>query len=374
MGMGTYKTVILEAFLLFPVVAFLITVPYLVHSYRKYGSAVGLRTVIVYSFVLYLMCVYFLVVLPLPPIEQVAAMTTPYVQPVPFGWVADTIKEGRKALDAGGGYLSLVINKAFFQAFFNMVMTIPFGMYLRYYFKCGLLRTTMLSLGLSLFFELTQLSGLYGLYPRPYRIFDVDDLMLNTLGGVVGYGLVGPLMKVLPTREQLDKASFRRGREVSFTRRVLAFVTDILVIALLWLAMRWLMPGIDQLPLPGMGIVALGYFMVVPLLFGGRTAGYSLVRLRVMGTDERPARWWQLVLRFGLLVGVLIALPWGVSALLEWRVACGHLDESTAVLMRFVLMGVWAFAVLYLFICAAMRRPLFYERLSKTEVVSTVER
>lgn len=373
MGMGTYKTVILEAFLFFPVVAFLITVPYLVHSYRKYGSALGLRTVIVYSFVLYLMCVYFLVVLPLPPIEQVAAMTTPYVQLVPFGWVADTIKEGREALDAGGGYLSLVFNRGFFQAFFNMVMTVPFGMYLRYYFKCGLLKTTMLSLGLSLFFELTQLSGLYGLYPRPYRIFDVDDLMLNTLGGVVGYGLVGPLMKVLPSREQLDRASLRRGREVSFTRRVLAFVADVLVIALLWLVGRWLAPGLDQLPLPGMGIVALGYFMVVPLVLGGRTVGYSLVRLRVMGADGHPARWWQLVLRFGLFMGVVLGIPWAVDTLLEWCVGCGRLDASSAMLVRLVLMGVWTFVMLYLFIRAAMRHPLFYERLSKTEVVSTVE-
>lgn len=47
----------------------------------------------------------------------------------------------------------------------------------------------MLTLGLSLVFELTQLSGLFGLYPRPYRLADVDDLMTNTLGGMVGYWL-----------------------------------------------------------------------------------------------------------------------------------------------------------------------------------------
>lgn len=375
MGMGTYKTVILEAFLLFPIVALLITVPYLVHSYRRYGSALGLRTVVVYSFVLYLMCVYFLVVLPLPPIDQVAALTTPYVQLVPFAWVADTFKEAHVVAGEPASYLSLVRNKAFLQAFFNVVMTVPFGMYLRYYFRCGLLKTAVLSLGLSLFFELTQLSGLYGLYPRPYRIFDVDDLMLNTLGGVVGYALVGPLMRVLPTREELDAASLRRGRQVSFTRRVLALAFDGVIVAVLCGAVHWMLGrlGWIELPVSSAYIVIVVYFVGVPLVLGGRTLGYVLLRLRVVSSDGRSARWWQLVTRFGMLVGVFVLLPWLVDLVLGWRVSYGLTDASSAALLKVVLGGLWAFVGLYLFIRAAMHKPLFYERLSKTELLSTVE-
>ena len=40
--------------------------------------------------------------------------------------------------------------------------------------------------GLTLSVELTQLTGLWGLYPCAYRQFNVDDLMLNALGVVVG--------------------------------------------------------------------------------------------------------------------------------------------------------------------------------------------
>ena len=71
--------------------------------------------------------------------------------------------------------------------FFNFIMIIPFGIYLRYYFRCGFRRTFLFSFLLSLFFELTQLTGLYFLYPRGYRLFDVDDLLNNTLGGIAGY-------------------------------------------------------------------------------------------------------------------------------------------------------------------------------------------
>jgi glycopeptide antibiotics resistance protein len=37
--------------------------------------------------------------------------------------------------------------------------------------------------------ELTQLTGIWGLYPCPYRQFDVDDLILNTTGVVIGFAL-----------------------------------------------------------------------------------------------------------------------------------------------------------------------------------------
>ena len=63
---------------------------------------------------------------------------------------------------------------ALWQVLFNILLTVPFSVYLRYYFKQSLLRATVLSFGLSLFFELTQLSALYGFYPGPYRLAAVE--------------------------------------------------------------------------------------------------------------------------------------------------------------------------------------------------------
>jgi glycopeptide antibiotics resistance protein len=52
-------------------------------------------------------------------------------------------------------------------------------------------RTAVLSgFGLSLTVELTQLTGIWGLYPCPYRHFDIDDLILNTAGVALGFVLV----------------------------------------------------------------------------------------------------------------------------------------------------------------------------------------
>ena len=52
--------------ILFPIIALLATVPFMIGQYQKYGSVSSYRYVVVFSFLLYLMMCYFLVILPLP--------------------------------------------------------------------------------------------------------------------------------------------------------------------------------------------------------------------------------------------------------------------------------------------------------------------
>ncbi len=66
----------------------------------------------------------------------------------------------------------------------NVAAFIPFGIFLPiFYVKCrSIFFTAWYSLELSLFVELIQLISKAG-------SFDVDDLLLNTLGGMIGYVL-----------------------------------------------------------------------------------------------------------------------------------------------------------------------------------------
>lgn len=231
--MNIYQEVIIKAFIFFPLVAALITLPYIAYNYYKYGSIVKLRVAIIYSFVLYLLCSYFLVILPLPSIEKVQALTTPRAQLIPLAFIGDIIKDSEIILNDPSTYASILHNNSLLQVVFNLFMTIPFGMYLRYYFKCSLKKTIILTFGLSLFFELTQLSGLYFIYPRNYRLFDVDDLMINTLGEICGYFIIAPFLKLLPSRESLDNISFEHGHHISFFRRLYAITIDLICIYIL---------------------------------------------------------------------------------------------------------------------------------------------
>ena len=52
-----------------------------------------------------------------------------------------------------------------------------------------------LGCGLSGFIELSQVTGLYGVYPCPYRTFDTADLVLNVAGVVAGFAALRALRR-----------------------------------------------------------------------------------------------------------------------------------------------------------------------------------
>ena len=369
--MGDYPVVILQAFILFPIVAFLFTLPYVVLNYHKYGSVLSLRIIIVYSFILYLMCIYFLVILPLPSIAEVSAMTGARMQLVPFKFVGDILRRAHIVPSQPRTYTG-IFNPAFFQFLFNVIMTVPFGIYLRYYFKCRFLKTLILSFCLSLFFELTQLSGLYFIYPRSYRLFDVDDLLANTLGGVFGYAIISPFLKILPSRERIDKVSFHRGRQVSLTRRLISAMFDLIVVALLGgLASTFL--RIFHLDIPHFGAMVLFlYFSLVPMVFKGRTFGKFITKTRIASFKNVRTRWYQYPLRVGSFLLVMYVIPW-----LFYRILIPWLDRRSAAaaglaLLSLMVSGIYFFYLFFAAIMAVLHKRLFYEKISGTHIVSTI--
>ena len=114
MYMHTYIWVVKQAVFFFPLIAFLITIPYRLHNYHKYGSVILAKTVIVYSFILYLLCAYFLVILPLPSRESVLRMTSPRMQLIPLHFIQDVLSEAHKL----SGYARFLRNPAVFQFLF----------------------------------------------------------------------------------------------------------------------------------------------------------------------------------------------------------------------------------------------------------------
>ena len=60
--MNSYTLPIKVAVLTFPFLAMFITAPILIYYYRKYGELGKLRSLILYSFVFYLLCAYDLAV------------------------------------------------------------------------------------------------------------------------------------------------------------------------------------------------------------------------------------------------------------------------------------------------------------------------
>lgn len=368
----------------FPFVAALITFLYMVFQYRRYGSILLLRTTVLYSFILYLMCAYFLTMLPLPKIEDVAKLTTPYLQLEPFKDVVVWLNKSGAVLSQPSTWIRL-INRDLFVMVANIVMTIPFGIYLRYYFRCSWKKTLFLSLGLSLIFELTQLSALFGIYPRPYRLCETDDLITNTLGGMIGYWIAKPLTRHLPTRERIDEVAYRKGMHVSVTRRITAALVDLFLLGMTGLFFILLDHPLHAILLGGrytvwlmvfIGIYAVlivAYFIIGEWLQGGLTIGKRLTHIRLVDarTGGRP-KLWQCAVRYSLLYFAFLPLPFAALFFLLYAFR----DESvqwTWLVLCILLMLIYVTSFIWIVVSVLNRSSqLPHGVLSKTDNISTL--
>ncbi|MBO5375574.1 MAG: VanZ family protein [Bacilli bacterium] len=365
--MSTYELAIKVSFLIFPIIAFIITIPYMIRQYHKYGSIPMLRTIIVYSFVLYLLVAYLMVILPLPSIKEVSLMTTPWTQLIPFRFINDIIMYSGFDINDFSTYLSALKEPLIYVNIFNFLLTIPFGIYLRYYFNRKWWEVLILSFILSFFFEITQLSGLYGIYPRPYRLFDVDDLIVNTLGGLFGH-IITPLFSfILPTRKRLDEISYENGKKVSFARRTVAFFIDCIVINVIAIIFVLLFE-IEVISI-FYSFIYLIYFVLFSFVFKGRTIGKSIVKLKIIDKNNKNVKLYQLLIKYGMMYIIF----YKIYDILKWSINISNINEITSlisVIISILLIFIYLKTVLDILL---KKERLFYELLSNTKNISTIK-
>lgn len=130
------------------------------------------------------------------------------------------------------------------------------------------------------FFELTQLSGLYFLYPGPYRLADIDDIIQNTTGGCIGYALGALAVWLLPSRDKIDEEALEAGSQVSQIHVGLSLLIDTIIVAIPY--------NLSNTTIPFSLFITL-YFAVIPL-FNGKTLGSALLRFKLSYEKQRISR------------------------------------------------------------------------------------
>lgn len=317
-------------FLAFPLVALLLALPYALYQYRRFGAISIWKTFVVFTFILYCMCAISLIVFPLPkdPSQIVEIAQTPQLQPFHF------VEQIRETTDFSWADRSTwgptLKARAAYEAYFNVLLTVPLGAYLCYLFRCRWWMALLIGMATTLLFETSQLTGLFGIYDHPYRLFDVDDLILNTTGTMLGFWLMIPLAWALPSMDEVNEQARERGSSrVSLTRRVLAAVVDLAVLAVLFV-LAWIMfsptdvqiakalavdpsrAGAKTLAFRFIGglfadpmtalLLALGIgavlFAVIPMASKGRTIGKALVGIRIVKADGGDAPAWGYWVRY----------------------------------------------------------------------------
>jgi glycopeptide antibiotics resistance protein len=347
------------------------------------------------------LCAYYLVILPLPADTTAVVPYAQHPQLVPFSFVADFLAKSGFELTSPGTWASALISSEMYSVVFNVFLFVPLGMFLRFYFKRKWWQALLAGFAMSLFFEVSQLTGLFGMYLHPYRLFDVDDLMVNTFGAMLGFWIMGPARKALPDMDVVNQEARERGIRVSLTRRVLAFVLD-LVIAYIVLAIFMVATLLlrifpsemgagaqSVLSLPGLDLVVvlLIFFVLVPQLMRGRTLGQRVLKLVVVRPDATRARWYQFLARYTLLFLLIFTIPYCLNFLSAGsQEPLGATEASTLIETFFeglpLLTLLWMIAVVGWLISLLVRNhkakkrgqmvTLLYELMSNTRVM-TVE-
>lgn len=350
------------AFYTFPIAAALFTLPFLIVQYRRHGYIHKYRALMLYLLLLYLMNALYLVILPLPDsIHNSPPAAESYAQWIPFHFVADIIRETEARLDSPVTYVRLLTERAFVQMMFNVLLTVPFGMFMRHYFRTRWAVCLLSTLLLSLFFEITQVTGIYGIFDYPYRLFDVDDLMTNTAGGMLGFVLAEWLGRWLPRTDKLDERTDLTRRRVSYTQRGIAFLID-------WAILLPPFAVLSVLHVPySYVLIVVGYFIVLPYWTNGATPGKWLVRIRLKGRGERLTLG-ELAVRYGLLY--LLAGGANVAYL---RAAAHGISTAVFLLFTFALFVLNAAIAIHVLSCLFNRnRQLIHEQKSGTTHVIAV--
>lgn len=317
-------------FLAFPLVALLLALPYALYQYRRFGAVSIWKTFVVFTFILYCLCAVSLVVFPLPkdPSAVVEIAQTPQLQPF---HVIEQIRETTDFSFADRSTWGPTLRaQAVYEAIFNVMLTMPLGAYLCYLFRCRWWMALLIGFATTLMFETSQLTGLFGIYDHPYRLFDVDDLILNTTGTMLGFWLMIPISWALPSMNEVNEQAREKGAaRVTFPRRLLATIVDLAILIALF-ALAWIMlsptdaqiakalaidpsrAGAKTLAFRFVGglladpmsaiLIALGIgavlFAVIPQISHGRTIGKAIVGVRIVATNGSNAPAWSYWVRY----------------------------------------------------------------------------
>lgn len=263
-------------------------VPYVAWSYRR-RSTLGLgHALITVAAIVYAMALWTYTILPLPDAAtMVCAAGGAGTQLVPFGSLGD--------IDLAANGLR---DPALLQLVANVALFVPFGMLARHLFRPRRVWWVLVAgAGVSLLIELTQLTGVWGVYPCAYRVFDVDDLITNTVGTGIGI-LLAPVLRFVPGQEVLPSDE---PRVVRPARRLIGMGVDLVTvtvssffvyvaIAVVGQEAGWF-PGGAPLGLLS-GSVTLGCALVVnlgvPWFARGATLGQLLTLVRPVDKHGRP--------------------------------------------------------------------------------------
>jgi glycopeptide antibiotics resistance protein len=350
--------------------ALLMILPHTIISYSRQKRINVRWETYIYGFVLYLICAYFMTMLPLPSegYFDVIPPLRDQVQLIPFKCFFETNLLRSPVASA------VII--------FNLFLTVPLGIFLRFLFGFKFGKTLLSGFAFSLLCEITQITGLFFIYPAPYRIFDVDDLIINTLGAVVGYLIFPLISRVFPKAEDTSH-QVTQGSEASFFQRCAATASDIVMIFIISTLLIVCVPPIRTMVSGSYTLlripIFLGIFIIIGALYSfalaDRMLGYKLTGLKLLQKGGKRVSRPRAALRSVVIYSFVVGIPLGVTFLLSLNTEYAGMLSVLWVLIGAILMVCAAAIILEMMFNAVTHgSSMVYDRIFDTYVAYSKSR
>lgn len=187
--------------------------PLLMLQSRRFGQLTWRRSIADVMFAIYLAALVAYTLLPLPDLDWCADHEGTHLLLRPFHSIDDI-------LTAGSARTTAVL-----QVVFNVVLFVPLGAFLRRHVGISVAKSTFVGLLTSVLIECTQATGIWGIYDCSYRWADIDDVLTNTTGALIG-ALLAPLFLGWLTPPAQEARIRRQPRPVTRSRRFLGMLID----------------------------------------------------------------------------------------------------------------------------------------------------
>jgi len=258
--MGTYRAdtiiTVVGTILLLP----LAMLPILARVTRRYGGLRGWPTLAAVGLLGSTVALAAFTVFPLPEpdsLECTGGTLSSYWQ---TDWFASIALIGD--VWAQVGLPAVLWSSAFLQVLLNVVLFVPYGFFLHQVTRWRVPMVVLAGLGTSALIEVTQGTGVFWLYPCPYRLLDVDDLIVNTLGAAFGVLLSVAAARLRWTHPE-PHADLDRP---TIARRIIAASIDFGLVYFVWIVAEIVWHAVRHTDGPDL-VLAPGSALVLVVLF-----------------------------------------------------------------------------------------------------------
>ena len=353
-----------------PILALLIILPHTIINYSRQKKINVRWETYIYIFVLYLICAYFMTMLPLPSegYFDVIPPLSEQVQLIPFNCFFET-----NLLRSPVAAAVIIL---------NLFLTVPLGVFMRFLFGFKFVKTTLSGFIFSLLCEITQITGLFFIYPAPYRVFDVDDLIINTLGAIVGYFITPLILRIIPKLDDGSK-QVTQGSEASFFQRCAATLSDIVIISVISVTLIACIPHIREMLSNNDSLFRIPIFLGIFLLIGAlysfilseNMLGYKLTGLKLLQKGGKKVSRLRAALRSVVIYSLVVGIPLAVTFLLTVNTEYAGLMSVLWVLIGAILMVCAAAIILEMaFNAVTHGSSMIYDRIFNTYVAYSKSR